>query len=118
MLACSKLAMKTLPRVWLKTHVKMIASAITIRKKNGEVCEEGSEAGAWPAPMTGRQEVQQMPEAPQDTQEQGTPQWPIARLHAGQREAAPADFLGQRQPQRRRRQSSQDNSPARRAVRP
>ena len=39
-----------------------------------------------------------MPEAPQDTQEQGTPQWPIARLHAGQREAAPADFLGQRNP--------------------
>jgi len=68
------------------------------QKKNGEVCEEGSEAGAWPSPVIRRQEVQQMPEAPQDTQEQGTPQWPIARLHAGQREAAPADLLGHRNP--------------------
>ena len=65
------------------------------QKKNGEAREEGSEAGAWPSAMIGRQEVQQMPEAPQDTQEQGTPQWPIARLHAGQRKATPADFLGQ-----------------------
>ena len=66
------------------------------QKKDGEVCEEGSKAGAWPSPLSRRQEVGQMPEVPQDTQEQGTPQRPIARLHTGQREAAPADFLAQR----------------------
>ena len=70
------------------------------QKKHGKAHKKGSEAGAWPSPMIRRQEVRQMPEAPQDTQEQGTPQWPIARLHAGQREAAPADFLGQRNPKK------------------
>lgn len=68
------------------------------QKKNEEVCEEGSQAGAWPPSMIRGQEEQQMPEGPQDAQEQCTPQWAIARLHAGQREAAPADFLGQRNP--------------------
>lgn len=64
--------------------------------ENGEVCEEGSEAGARSSPFARRQEVRQMPEGPQDTQEQGPPQRAIARLHAGQREAAPAGFLTQR----------------------
>ena len=36
-----------------------------LQKENGEVCEETT--------MNRRQEVRQMPEDPQDTQDQGTP---------------------------------------------
>ena len=33
MLVCSRIAINKLPRVWLKTHVKMTARDITTRKK-------------------------------------------------------------------------------------
>jgi len=62
------------------------------QKENGKVCKETT--------MNRRQEVRQMPENSQDTQEQGTPEWPIAWLHAGQREAAPPDFLAKRPTQK------------------
>ena len=36
------------------------------RKKQGEVDEQGRQAGTWSSSVIGRQEVQRMPEAPQD----------------------------------------------------
>lgn len=52
-LACAKIAVKMLPLVWLKIHVKMSASAITNRKNMEKFVRKVSKPVPGPPPLSG-----------------------------------------------------------------